>query len=461
MPHRARARARRLPPGAPRARRARRSRRPRGRTARVVAHCRFDERAGDLPARRRAARRRSTGRSSTRATMLGQSKTAHQAEIDAACELIDFLRFNVHFAAAAARRAAGVGAGRCGTSSTYRPLEGFVFAVTPFNFTAIARQPADGAGADGQHRGVEAGGDRAALGVDTSWSCCARPGCPTASSTSCPATGAQIGDAALATPTSRGVHFTGSTGVFHGMWQTVGEQHRAATAPTRASSARPAARTSSSRTRRPTSDALAVAIVRGGFEYQGQKCSAASRVYVPDVAVAEARAAAASSMIARDQGGRRGDFRNFMGAVIDEASFENDRRLHRRREAERDRGRRRRRAPTAARAGSSSPRWSQMRRSEAPADARGDLRAGGDASTSTRTRQWRETLRARRRDLALRAHRRGLRARPRGDRRGALRAAPRGRQLLHQRQADRRGGRPAALRRRARLGHQRQGGQRC
>ena len=96
-----------------------------------------------------------------------------------------------------------------------------------------------------------------------------------------PGSAGMITDGLLASPDLAGIHFTGSTEVFQSMWKTVGAEHRAVPAATRASSARPAARTSSSRTRRPTSRQLAVAIVRGGFEYQGQKCSAASRIYVP------------------------------------------------------------------------------------------------------------------------------------------------------------------------------------
>ena len=93
--------------------------------------------------------------------------------------------------------------------------------------------------------------------------------------------GATIGDAALASPELAGIHFTGSTPVFQSMWKTVGAEHRAATGTTRASSARPAARTSSSPTPSADVDAVATAIVRGSFEYQGQKCSAASRVFAP------------------------------------------------------------------------------------------------------------------------------------------------------------------------------------
>ena len=113
------------------------------------------------------------------ATMLNQSKTAHQAEIDAACELIDFWRFNVEFMLRIYAEQP-VSSPGVWNRMEYRPLEGFVFAVSPFNFTAIGGNLCELAGADGQHRRLEAGVDRRALGALHHCSCCRRPACPTA-----------------------------------------------------------------------------------------------------------------------------------------------------------------------------------------------------------------------------------------------------------------------------------------
>ena len=234
--------------------------------------------------------------------MLGQSKTVYQAEIDAACELIDFWRFNAHYAqelyAEQPLSSPGVW-----NQLEYRPLEGFVYAVTPFNFTAIGAQPADRARAHGQHGRLEAGLDRDAVGL-------LRDEDPGGGG---PAAGRHQLRAGRRRPPSRtrcsptadlaGVHFTGSTGVFNSMWKTIG-----ANMARYRSYPRIVGETGGKDfiVAHPSADpaALAVAIVRGGFEYQGQKCSAASRVYVPRSLWNEVRDRAVA-MIARDQDGRR------------------------------------------------------------------------------------------------------------------------------------------------------------
>ena len=156
------------------------------------------------------------------ATMLGQSKTAHQAEIDAACELIDFWRFNVEFTERIYREQP-ISSPGIWNRMEHRPLEGFVFAVTPFNFTAIARQPARQRRADGQHGDLEAGLDGGVqrLVPDAA----ARGGRPAAGRDQLRlrAPARAIGDPALAHPELAGMHFTGSTGVFNGMWKTIGD----------------------------------------------------------------------------------------------------------------------------------------------------------------------------------------------------------------------------------------------
>ena len=211
--------------------------------------------------------------------MLGQSKTAHQAEIDAACELIDFLRFNVEFMtriyAEQPLSAPGVW-----NRLEYRPLEGFVFAVSPFNFTAIAGNLPSSAALMGNIV-VWKPASTAMLSAYYLMRLFQAAGLPDGVINLVYGSGATIGDAALARPDLAGIHFTGSTARLQRDVEDGRRATSAATATIRASSARPAARTSSSPTPPPTSSALAAAIVRGAFEYQGQKCSAASRVYVP------------------------------------------------------------------------------------------------------------------------------------------------------------------------------------
>ena len=213
------------------------------------------------------------------ATMLGQAKTVFQSEIDAACELIDFWRFNVGYAQELYREQPINGPG-VWNQLEYRPLEGFVYAVSPFNFTAIGGnlstapvlmggvsiwKPASSAMLSAYYVMQGARGGRHAAGRDQ-----------------LPA-GQRRHDhgraAGVAGPGGHPLHRQ-----HRGLPEHVEDGRRRtsrATGPIRAWSAKPAARTSSSRTRRPTPQALAVAIVRGGFEYQGQKCSAASRIYVP------------------------------------------------------------------------------------------------------------------------------------------------------------------------------------
>jgi 1-pyrroline-5-carboxylate dehydrogenase len=255
------------------------------------------------------------------ATMLGQSKTAHQAEIDAACETIDFLRFNVEFMtriyAEQPLSSPGVW-----NRLEYRPLEGFVLAVSPFNFTAI---------------GANLTSSVALMGNVVAWKPAStamlssyylmrlfqEAGLPDGVINLLPGSGAAIGGVALASRDLAGIHFTGSTAVFNGMWKTVGEDvGRYRGYPRMVGEtggkdfivAHPSA----------DLDALTAAIVRGSFEYQGQKCSAASRVYAPSnvwPALRERLAEEVSSIRVGDVA----DFSNFMGAVIDGASFETQR----------------------------------------------------------------------------------------------------------------------------------------
>ncbi|MEX2471770.1 MAG: L-glutamate gamma-semialdehyde dehydrogenase [Gemmatimonadota bacterium] len=252
------------------------------------------------------------------ATVLGQSKTAHQAEIDAACELIDFLRFNVHFAeeiyAVQPSSSAGIW-----NRTEYRPLEGFVYAVTPFNFTAIAGNLPVAA---------------ALMGNVVLWKPSTasmysnyllmelfeEAGLPPGVINFIPGDPAGVTDALIGHEDFAGLHYTGSTTVFQHLWKRIGD----AIAGYR-SYPRVVGETGGKDfiVAHPSADAEAVttAILRGSFEYQGQKCSAASRVYIPEGMWSEIE----GPLVRQTDGiamGDPADFRNFMGAVIHEGAFE-------------------------------------------------------------------------------------------------------------------------------------------
>ena len=247
------------------------------------------------------------------ATMLGQSKTAHQAEIDAACELTDFWRFNVEFMTRIYKEQPSSAPGMWNRLE-YRPLEGFVFAVTPFNFTAIAGNlPA--APALMGNTVVWKPASTAAFSAYFLMRLLQEAGLPDGVINLVYGPGATIGDAALASPELAGVHFTGSTGVFNSMWKTVGSNigeyrnYPRIVGETGGKDFIVAHRSADV-------EAVATAIVRGSFEYQGQKCSAASRVYAPSNLWPELRERLADE-IKELKVGDVTDFSNFMGAVID------------------------------------------------------------------------------------------------------------------------------------------------
>jgi 1-pyrroline-5-carboxylate dehydrogenase len=251
------------------------------------------------------------------ATMLGQSKTVFQAEIDAASELIDFWRFNPAYAEELYREQP-LSTHAAWNQLEYRPLEGFVYAVTPFNFTSIAGnlptapalmgntvvwKPASSAMLSGYYimRLLEAAG------------------LPPGVINFVPGDAVQISTTLLDSPDLAGIHFTGSTGVFNSMWQKVGEnagRYRAYPRLVGETGGKDFI------VAHPSADVqeLAVAIARGGFEYQGQKCSAASRVYVPQSLWPEVRDRVVAMMREMRMGDVQ-DFRTFIGAVIDNKSF--------------------------------------------------------------------------------------------------------------------------------------------
>jgi len=251
------------------------------------------------------------------ATMLGQSKTAHQAEIDAACELIDFLRFNVEFMRQIYEDQP-ISSPGVWNRMEYRPLEGFVFAVTPFNFTAIAGNLPTSAALMG-NTVVWKPASTAAYSAHFLMRLFQAAGLPDGVINLVYGSGATIGDAALANEYLAGVHFTGSTRVFQSMWQTIGanisryRNYPRIVGETGGKDFILAHETADL-------DGVATAIVRGAFEYQGQKCSAASRLFIADNLWPELRDRLSAEVDALPMGDVT-DFRNFVGAVIDRNSF--------------------------------------------------------------------------------------------------------------------------------------------
>jgi 1-pyrroline-5-carboxylate dehydrogenase len=249
--------------------------------------------------------------------MLGQSKTVHQAEIDAACELIDFWRFNVEYAARIYEEQPLSPPGMW-NQLDYRPLEGFVLAVTPFNFTSIAANLPTAPALMG-NTVVWKPSPTQSLSAHYIMKLLEAAGLPDGVVNMLHGPGPEIGEAALSHPDLAGIHFTGSTPTFNWMWHKVGENIE-----TYKGFPRIVGETGGKdfivAHASADVDAVATAIVRGSFEYQGQKCSAASRVYVPRGMWDPLRERLAGQVgdIAM---GDVTDFSNFMGAVIDDRAF--------------------------------------------------------------------------------------------------------------------------------------------
>ena len=251
------------------------------------------------------------------ATMLGQSKTAFQAEIDSAVELIDFWRFNPHYAQSLYAEQP-LSDRSMWNQLDYRPLEGFVYAVTPFNFTSIAGNLPTAPALMG-NTVIWKPASSAMLSAHYIMKLLEEAGLPPGVINFVPGDAALISDKLLSSRDLAGVHFTGSTAVFNNMWKTIGASMSHYKSYPRIvgetggkdfilahSSADPVA--------------LSVAIARCGFEYQGQKCSAASRVYIPESIWPEVRDRTVAIMKDIKMGDVT-DFRNFMGAVIDKKAF--------------------------------------------------------------------------------------------------------------------------------------------
>ena len=251
------------------------------------------------------------------ATMLGQSKNAYQAEIDSACELIDFLRFNVHYLSEIYKQQP-ISASGIHNRMEYRPLEGFVLAVSPFNFTAIGGNLPTSA---------------ALCGNVVVWKCAntqiysaqlfmkilKEAGLPDGVINLIYVSGPAVGEVCFKHKDFAGVHFTGSTGVFNHMWETIGKN-----IGTYRSYPRIVGETGGKDFvlvhKSADPDVVATALLRGAFEFQGQKCSAASRAYIPSNLADEIKKKLVAGVKSMKMGTVE-DFRNFINAVIDEKSF--------------------------------------------------------------------------------------------------------------------------------------------
>ncbi|QXV67225.1 L-glutamate gamma-semialdehyde dehydrogenase [Mucilaginibacter sp. 21P] len=253
------------------------------------------------------------------ATMLGQSKNAYQAEIDSACELIDFLRFNVQYMTEIYEQQPPISGKGIWNRLEQRPLEGFVFALTPFNFTAIAGNLPASAAMMGNVV-VWKPADTQVYAANVIMQIFKEAGLPAGVINLIYADGPEVGDVVFSHPDFAGIHFTGSTKVFQHIWGEIGANiHKYKTYPRIVGEtggkdfvlAHPSA----------DADVVAVAMLRGAYEYQGQKCSAASRAYVP----ASLWPAVKEHMVremATFKMGPTEDFENFVNAVISEVSFD-------------------------------------------------------------------------------------------------------------------------------------------
>jgi 1-pyrroline-5-carboxylate dehydrogenase len=251
------------------------------------------------------------------ATMLGQSKTCYQAEIDSACELIDFWRFNVAFGRQVLTDQPVSSAG-VWNRLDYRPLEGFVLAITPFNFTAIAGNLPTAPALMG-NTVVWKPSPTQQFAAHQTMRILETAGLPPGVINMVTGVGSAVSEVALVDPSMAGVHFTGSTATFQHLWRTIGgniEHYRSyprvvgETGGKDFVIAHPSA----------DLDALRVALVRGAFEYSGQKCSAASRAYIPRSLWRRLRDDLIDEVNGLPQGDVT-DFRNFLGAVIDDRSY--------------------------------------------------------------------------------------------------------------------------------------------
>ena len=252
------------------------------------------------------------------ATLLGQGKTAYQAEIDSACELIDFWRFNVHFAAQILAEQPIANAPGVWNRTDHRPLEGFVYAITPFNFTAIAGNLPTAPALMG-NTVLWKPSPTQQLAATLTMQLLEEAGLPAGVINMLPGDGLAVSEVALASPDLAGIHFTGSTGTFQRLWAEVGGRIGSYRSYPRLVGetggkdfviAHPSA----------DDDVLRTALIRGAFDYAGQKCSAASRAYVPRSVWNRIGDDLIEATDALPMGDPR-DLGNFLGAVIDDRAF--------------------------------------------------------------------------------------------------------------------------------------------
>jgi len=252
-------------------------------------------------------------------TMLGQSKNAYQAEIDAACELIDFLRFNVHFLSEIYAQQP-MSAPGMHNRTEWRALEGFVLAITPFNFTAIAGNLPTSAAMCGNVV-VWKPANSQVYAAQMIMKVLNEAGLPNGVINLIYVDGPTLGKVCFSHPDFAGVHFTGSTGVFNQMWKTIGENignYKSYPRIVGETGGKDFVIAHSS----ADVDAVVTALARGAFEYQGQKCSAASRAYLPSNIAEEVKKKLVAQLATMKMGTVE-DFSNFINAVIDQKSFNN------------------------------------------------------------------------------------------------------------------------------------------
>ena len=387
------------------------------------------------------------------ATMLGQSKTAFQAEIDAACELIDFWRFNVHYAKQILTDQPIANSPGIWNRTDHRPLEGFVYAITPFNFSAIAGNLPTAPALMG-NTVIWKPSTTQQLAASMTMQLLEEAGMPPGVINMLPGHGADVSEVTLSHPDLAGIHFTGSTAVFQSLWSQVGANIAGYRSYPRIVGetggkdfiiAHPSA----------DPDVTRVAMIRGAFEYQGQKCSAASRAYVAKSVWKKLKDQFLADVDSLPMGDVR-DLSNFMGAVIDDRAFAKHK-------AAITRAKRSKHLTVAA-GGSYDDSVGYFVRptvvtSTDPSDQMFSTEYFGPilAVHVYDDKDFEKIVLHAEAAVAVRPDRGDHQPGPGGHCLGPEGAALRGRQLLHQRQAHRRRRRTATLWRRPRLGHQRQG----
>lgn len=253
------------------------------------------------------------------ATMLGQSKNAFQAEIDAACEIIDFLRFNVKYMTEIYQQQPPVSGNGVWNRVEQRPLEGFVFALTPFNFTAIAGNLPTSAAMMGNTI-VWKPAYTQIYSANVLMEVFKEAGVPDGVINLVYVDGPTAGNVIFNHPDFAGIHFTGSTGVFQNIWRTIGENiHKYKSYPRIVGETGGKDFVIAHKSANPK--AVAVGLSRGAFEFQGQKCSAASRAYIPSNLWEDVKKYLLEDLSSMKMGGTE-DFTNFINAVIDEKAFD-------------------------------------------------------------------------------------------------------------------------------------------